>query len=85
MVLVHARRRCCPSSARSSAATRSASSTERGVEIHTTRRSQRVTDEEVTLSDGATLPARTLVWTAGTTPNPLLATLPCKPSAGGSA
>jgi NADH dehydrogenase len=40
----------------------------------------RVTDASagcVTLSDGSRLPTNTLVWTAGTSPNPLLACLPC--------
>jgi NADH dehydrogenase len=31
----------------------------------------------VTLEDGTLVPAVTMVWTAGTAPNPLLATLPC--------
>ncbi len=36
-----------------------------------------VTPTDVTLSDGTRIPASTIVWTAGTTPNPLVATLPC--------
>ncbi len=36
-----------------------------------------LTDRGVELSDGTILPARTLVWTAGTAPNPLLDPLPC--------
>ena len=36
-----------------------------------------LTERGVELSDGTTLPARTLVWTAGTAPNPLLDPLPC--------
>jgi NADH dehydrogenase len=36
-----------------------------------------LTDQGVELNDGTTLPARTLVWTAGTSPNPLLEPLPC--------
>jgi NADH dehydrogenase len=49
----------------------------RGVEIRGTTKVAAVADGAVTLSDGATLDAATLVWTAGTTPNPLLASLPC--------
>jgi NADH dehydrogenase len=36
-----------------------------------------LTERGVELSDGTTLPARTLVWTAGTAPNPLLEPLTC--------
>lgn len=49
----------------------------RGVEIHTNTKVVNVSDEEVCLSDGTRITSRTLVWTAGTSPNPLLATLPC--------
>jgi len=37
-----------------------------------------MSDEHVRLSDGTEMTTNTLVWTAGTAPNPLLATLPCK-------
>jgi NADH dehydrogenase len=50
---------------------------ERGVEIRTATKVAAVTDDTVTLTDGTTLAASTLIWTAGTTPNPLLGTLPC--------
>lgn len=46
-------------------------------EIHTKTRVTAVTEHEVTLSDGSTIPTSTVVWTAGTSPNPLLSTLPC--------
>ncbi|MDH3442733.1 MAG: NAD(P)/FAD-dependent oxidoreductase, partial [Deltaproteobacteria bacterium] len=36
-----------------------------------------LSDSGVTLSDGDTLPTTTLIWTAGTAPNPLLDTLAC--------
>jgi NADH dehydrogenase len=36
----------------------------------------------VELSDGGRLPTRCLVWTAGTSPHPLLDTLPCKREGG---
>jgi NADH dehydrogenase len=48
----------------------------RGVEIVTGARVRGIADGVVALSDGRTIPASTLVWTAGTAPNPLLATLP---------
>jgi NADH:ubiquinone reductase (H+-translocating) len=50
---------------------------ERGVEIVTGARVTSVTDGSVTLSTGAVIPSRTLVWTAGTSPHPLLGALPC--------
>ena len=47
----------------------------RGVEILTQARVAAYRDRVVELADGRTIPANTLVWTAGTAPNPLLATL----------
>jgi len=52
--------------------------TERGVEIHTNARVERVDDELVTLSNGMSIPASTVVWTAGTSPHPLVGSLPCR-------
>jgi NADH dehydrogenase len=49
---------------------------QRGVEIRVQTRVTGV-DGGVLLSDGSRLPTRTLVWTAGTSPHPLLAVLPC--------
>lgn len=51
---------------------------ERKVEIHTNAKVTRVTAREVTLSDGTVITTDTLVWTAGTSPHPLLDTLPCR-------
>jgi NADH dehydrogenase len=48
----------------------------RGVEIRVRTRITGMSDAGVALSDGTVVPAATLVWTAGTAPNPLLATLP---------
>jgi NADH dehydrogenase len=48
----------------------------RGVEIRTGTKVSGVGDDAVFLSDGTVLKARTLVWTAGTSPHPLLANLP---------
>jgi NADH dehydrogenase len=49
----------------------------RGVRILTGARVTGVTGEGVQLGDGTFIPARTVVWTAGTSPNPLLGGLPC--------
>jgi len=51
---------------------------ERKVEIRVNTRVTGVTDEGVTLSDGTVVKTCTLVWTAGTSPNPLIQTLPCR-------
>jgi NADH dehydrogenase len=48
------------------------------VEIHTGKKVASVDDDGVTLSDGTFIRTNTLVWTAGTSPHPLLATLPCR-------
>ncbi len=50
----------------------------RGVELRLGTRVLGVSDAGVALSDGTTLPTKCLVWTAGTSPHPLLSTLPCK-------
>jgi NADH dehydrogenase len=49
----------------------------RGVELRLGARVTGVADGGVTLSDGSMVPAHTVVWTAGTAPNPMLADLPC--------
>jgi NADH dehydrogenase len=49
----------------------------RGIDIRLNVRVTGVSDEGVQLSDGSTVAARTIVWTAGTAPNPLLASLAC--------
>jgi NADH dehydrogenase len=49
----------------------------RGVEIHLNTRVEEVSGNQVTLSNGMKIPTNTMVWTAGTAPNPLLQTLPC--------
>ena len=50
----------------------------RGVEIRANTKVEAVNEREVTLSDGERIVTSTLVWTAGTSPNPLLETLPCR-------
>ncbi|HEY8121626.1 MAG TPA: NAD(P)/FAD-dependent oxidoreductase [Myxococcota bacterium] len=54
----------------------------RGVEIHLGKRVSASAEDEVALSDGTKLAARTLVWTAGTSAHPLLAEIACEKEAG---
>jgi NADH dehydrogenase len=51
---------------------------ERKVEIRVNTRVTGVTDEGVMLSDGTLIKTCTLVWTAGTSPHPLIQMLPCQ-------
>ncbi len=54
----------------------------RGVEIHTNTKVVELSEREICLNDGMRITSTTLVWTAGTSPNPLLATLPCQTKGG---
>ena len=47
----------------------------RGIEIRTQTTLDAVTARAATLSDGAVVPTRTVVWTAGVKPNPVIAEL----------
>jgi len=49
----------------------------RKVEIRLDTRVASYSGKSVRLSDGTTIPTNTLIWTAGTSPNPLLGTMPC--------
>jgi NADH dehydrogenase len=82
MVLVHAGGTVLPELGEKLGTYAQRKLTERGIEIHTNAKVERVTDEDVTLSNGAVLPARTLVWTAGTSPHPLIGALPCERNRG---
>ncbi len=55
---------------------------ERNVEIRVNTRVTGFTDDVVTLSDGSAIRTCTLVWTAGTSPQPLIGTLPCQKERG---
>jgi NADH:ubiquinone reductase (H+-translocating) len=55
---------------------------ERGVEIHVNTKVSTVSMRGVTLSDGTTIESNTVVWTAGTSANPLVRELPCKKERG---
>jgi NADH:ubiquinone reductase (H+-translocating) len=50
---------------------------QRGVEIRLNTRVDGVTPRTVELSDGTAIESSTVVWSAGTAPNPLLKELPC--------
>ncbi len=56
--------------------------TERKVDIRVNTKVTNATANSVTLSDGDILAANTLVWTAGTSPHPLLGCLPCQTEKG---
>jgi NADH dehydrogenase len=55
---------------------------ERKVEILLNTKVTGVTERSVELSDGQVIYGNTLIWTAGTSPNPLLGTLPCRKERG---
>jgi len=46
--------------------------TDRGIEIHVGTTLESVSADEIVLAGGTRIPTRTLVWTAGVAPNPLL-------------
>jgi NADH dehydrogenase len=56
--------------------------TERKVEFRLGAKVVGVSEQGVKLSDGTNLPARTLIWTAGTAPCPLLEQVACKKERG---
>jgi len=49
----------------------------RGVEVRLNTRVKSMTESEVLLADGVSIPSRTLVWTAGTVPSPIISSLQC--------
>jgi NADH dehydrogenase len=55
---------------------------QRGVDIRTGLRVTSAGPEWVTLSDGTRIETQTLIWTAGTSPHPLLGSLPCPQAKG---
>src|SRR5437773_11314738 len=55
---------------------------ERGVEIRPRTKVTGYIDSLVTISSGEAIPAATLIWTAGVTPNPVIEQLPCKKEKG---
>jgi NADH:ubiquinone reductase (H+-translocating) len=55
---------------------------ERGVEVYARSRVASYDGDMVQLTSGAEIATRTLIWTAGTMPHPLVATLPCEKERG---
>jgi NADH dehydrogenase len=55
---------------------------QRKVEIRLNTKVVRVDDNAVYLSDDSCIPTQTVIWTAGTSPNPLVGMLPCKQDRG---
>lgn len=56
--------------------------TARGIDMRINTKVAGVTDQEVELSDGTRIETHTVIWTAGTSPHPLLDTLPCQKERG---
>jgi NADH dehydrogenase len=50
---------------------------ERGIEVKLDTRVLGYRNDVVALSDGSKIPTKTLIWTAGTAPHPILDTVPC--------
>ncbi|MBI3450553.1 MAG: NAD(P)/FAD-dependent oxidoreductase [Acidobacteria bacterium] len=76
MVLVHAGDGILPELSRKLGAYALEKLSARGVEMRLGTRVQAFESDGVRLGDGTLIATRTLVWTAGTSPNPLLAPLP---------
>lgn len=74
-VLLEARDRVMPEVAPSLAAFAERELRGRGIEIHTGVTTASVAEREVRLSDGRAIATRTVVWTAGVRPNPVIAQL----------
>jgi NADH:ubiquinone reductase (H+-translocating) len=55
---------------------------ERGVEVRAHSRVASYDGRMIQLTDGEKIPTRTLIWTAGTMPHPLIGTLPCEKERG---
>ncbi len=77
MVLVHSGERILPELSPQLGVYAAEKLAERGVEVRLQARVKGLSAGGVALGDGTMLPTRSLVWTAGTAPHPLLATLPC--------
>jgi NADH dehydrogenase len=76
MVLVHGGTELLPELGEKLGAYARAKLAARGVEIHTSVHVTGVTDADVQLSDASTVASQFVVWTAGTSPHPLLGQLP---------
>ena len=76
-VLVHSSDRIIPELSRDLGDYARAKLERRGIEFVLGQRVAAADAETVTLDDGSRIPTRTLVWTAGNQPSPLLRELPC--------
>ena len=56
----------------------------RGIELLLNTRVSGATADGVLVGEGEVIPARTIVWTAGNRPSPILSTIPCERSRGGA-
>ena len=74
-VLVEAKERVMTEISADLAAFASAELRRRGIEIHTGTTIERITAESVELSTGEVVPTRTVAWTAGVKPRPVVAQL----------
>jgi NADH:quinone reductase (non-electrogenic) len=82
-VLLEARQRVMPEVAASLAAFAERELRGRGIEIHKGVTIAEVTDRSVRLNNGMSIPARTVVWTAGVRPNPVVGRLGLPLTSGG--
>ena len=77
MILVHAGPVILPELGSSLGAYAQRKLSSRGIEVITHARVSAVTEQGVRLGDNRRIPSRFVVWTAGTSPHPLLHELPC--------
>ncbi len=77
VVLVHAGERILPELSEQLAAYALRQLQKNHVEVLLNTRVNSATADEVVLNNGEKISSRTLIWTTGTSPNPMLATLPC--------
>jgi NADH dehydrogenase len=75
-ILVHSRNRILPELSESLACYAQQKMEERGIQFRLNTRLTDVQPGLIVLDKNATIPAETVVWTAGTAPNPLLKSLP---------
>lgn len=82
-VLVEARERIMPEVPPSLSSFAERELRRRGIEVRTSTTLAAVTATSASLSDGETIPTRTLVWTAGVKPNPVIPRLGLSLDSGG--
>src|SRR5439155_10021251 len=83
-VLVHSRDRILPEIGASLADYALRTLQRRGIEFLLGKRVAGATSEAMLLGDGSQVPTRTIVWTAGNQPHPLLRALPCERNKAGA-